>query len=226
MAKRVQVEGIDYGDGQKHAPASSNQTRDPVAPDHRVSVGFGPPLMSSSPQPQSRPSSGRLSDEAAAGQIMDVLRGLDRSAVERVLNAVVAEYNRGMSEPPRRQEPEARSSDRSSNDGQIHGLKPSEEAKLGFADLPSFMAAAQVKSASMRVALVAYWLQIVEGSGEFVPVEIGRELATLNMPIDDVDEAVSALLEKGYVTVVPSERSTKRYTLTPQGINAVWEKFE
>jgi len=211
--KKTKVKGIEYG-----TPGLKGKLDGPSPDEGKVSVGFGvsapadpaPAKSAKTPKaaPSASPSSSANSEAKAVIAVLRALEGLPADAVQRVLTVVVGEYSAAVAAPAK--------------GSTATGQSAQNEAQLGQPDLPSLIKAGGAKSDSMRCLFVAYWMTIVEGAEDFTPVDLERELAQMQQPVDDIEEAFAALLGRKYVVELPSERQTKRYVLTPEGLNAVW----
>lgn len=229
--ERTKVQGISYGGTSLTGNLSEGSGEKSPPDDGRVSVSFGTPsappeLQAEQPAARatSAPSAGAGNSEAKAVlAILRALEGLDRAAVEHVLNAVVEEYAARVLGDGGGASPAAPEKSPDTQDAQSsqHG----KDARLGQPDLPTFIATSGVKSDSWRSLMVAYWMTLVEGAESFTPTDLERELAHMQQPVDDIDEAFAALLGRGYAAELPGKGSIKRYMVTPEGINAVWQKF-
>ena len=214
--KKSKVKGISYGTPGLSGNLDADQPGQANAPQIKFNVG-APLPQTTSVSAASSSSASASGDEAvseakAVLAVLKILQGLPRDATGRVLQVVAEELGVGA---PRAQ-----------GGALAAGKAPQEEAKLGYADLASFIAGAGVKSDSWRCLLVGYWFTVVEGEEDFSALDVERELAQMDQRLQDSEEAFAALLGRGFVAPLPREPGAiQRFSLTPQGLNGVWSKF-
>jgi hypothetical protein len=111
-------------------------------------------------------------------------------------------------------------------------LRPQEqldegEMKTRFQSLADFYAACAPSQENDKALVAGYWVQVVEGAGEFDALNINRQLKNLGHGIANITSAFDSLQARRPQFVIQTRKSgtsrqaRKQYKLTVEGIRTV-----
>jgi hypothetical protein len=159
-----------------------------------------------------------LAELDAMKSIAEALGSLEEAAVRRVLRWANDKFGSRAAAAPHVDVPAQEQSAATST---------GENGVPKFDDLADFYAATNPGSDAEKALAVGYWLQVVNGVGEFDSQSINKELKNLGYAVGNITNAFSNLAARKPALAIQtrksgnSQQARKRYKLTVEGLKAV-----